>query len=115
MAKLSSDTIKLTRKVLKERKENVDEITGLGDMAYDAKNKPKLSTEEAEAKVTQMIRMFTDTNDSFGIMETLDDLGIGRGQGNLGGDAFSALKDLELALLKVNKRPGFGDEDEDEV
>ena len=104
-------TIKALREPVKEEEE-IEEITGLGDMAYAAENKPKLSSLEAEAMVRTMIDMFTDDNDGFGVMQTLDDLGteMGRGKGNLGGEALAGLHKVYNALLKVNKRPGFGDE-----
>ncbi len=84
----------------------LEEITGLGDMARFATDKPELSTLEAEAMVRTMIDMFTDDNDGFGVMQTLDKMGdgMGRGKGNLGGEAFNALQNVYNALLMANKR-----------
>jgi len=104
----------LRKEITKILNENIqtNEVAGLGDSSRQINQKSKLSALEAEAMVRTMIDMFTDDNDGFGVMQTLDDLGaeMGRGKGNLGGEALAGLHRVYEALLKVNKRPGFDDE-----
>ena len=104
MYKLAESKFIKENKIMTKNK--IKEITGLGDMARAAADKPELSTLEAEAMVRTMIDMFTDDNDGFGVMQTLDNMGdgMGRGKGNLGGEAFNALNQVYDALLKANNR-----------
>ena len=78
---------------------NVAETTGLGDQAKSWSDKPELGTKGATAMIRSMLDMFDDDNDGFGVMSSLEKLGMGAGEGNLGAEAYSALEKVYNALL----------------